>query len=110
MGAFFDAVAAHEGRPLALGVVNAKQRSVRTITVVPRRGWGGDGLLGLGVKLGSFERAMENVVRVLSVQPGSPAERAGLRTGGVDFLLGTPDVVFFDLDDFFDFVSDVAEV
>ena len=50
--------------------------------------WGGQGLLGVTIRMDNFAAAEDNLLRVLSVQKSSPAQIAGL-TPNSDYLLGT---------------------
>jgi hypothetical protein len=99
-----ELVTQNEGKSLHLTVYNCKRKALREVSFVPSRGWGGVGLLGLMVRFDSYEGFDQSVIRVLNVYPGSPAEEAGL-TQSVDFLLGTPEIIFLDLDDLFDIVK-----
>eukprot|EP00913_Durusdinium_trenchii_P027566 g25856.t1 len=68
----------------------------REVYVTPRR-WGGAGLLGAVVRYDSLESAEGQGMRVLSIFPNSPAAMAGL-VPNKDFLLGTTEVMFRDMD------------
>ena len=39
--------------------------SVREVTLVPSRNWGGQGVLGVSIRFCSFDRANENVWHIL---------------------------------------------
>lgn len=99
-----ELVTENEGKALNLTVYNCKRKALREVSFVPRRNWGGVGLLGLMVRFDAYEEFDQSVIRVLKVYPGSPAEEAGL-TPSVDFLLGTTEIVFLDLDDLFDIIK-----
>ena len=82
-----------EGVATALTVLNLATLSSRVVTVTPRRGWGGEGLLGLLIVHSWFDNAALEAIHVLEVHHGSPAEQAGLRAHS-DFLLGTSRIAF----------------
>ncbi|GBG31650.1 Golgi reassembly-stacking protein 2 [Hondaea fermentalgiana] len=106
-GTFVQIIRAFENKPLTITIFNCKCKQLRKLSFVPRRGWGGDGLLGLTIKFDTFADADEKVVHVLDVVPKSPANLAGLQPH-TDYLLGTPYMAFSDLDELFDLVSEVA--
>jgi hypothetical protein len=89
---FIDLIKANENIPLPLTIYNYKNQTVRDVSVTPSRTWGGTGLLGVTIRFDSYFNATENLVRVLKVSPGGPAELAGL-TPEVDYLLGTAERV-----------------
>jgi len=82
-----------EGTPTKLTVLNYPQSKSREVTVVPSRGWGGHGLLGLVLRYDCYENADEDVIHVLEVHSNSPAQKAGLQPGS-DYLLGTAEIAF----------------
>ena len=86
-----------EDKPLPLTIFNIKSETTRDVVITPRRGWGGQGMLGVTIRFDSFWRAEEALVRVLEVVPDSPAELAGLEAEK-DYLLGTAEKVFKDTD------------
>lgn len=90
---FAQEIRENGGQPVILEVFNAKAGKLRTVQVVPRPGWGGDGLLGLHVKWDAVVGAAEAVLHVTDVEPSSPAALAGLAPGD-DYILGSPDGVF----------------
>lgn len=69
-------------------VYNIKSQSSRLVSLTPRDDWGGAGLLGVTIRLDNYAGAQERLIRVLSVEPKSPAAIAGL-VPLKDFLLGT---------------------
>lgn len=69
-------------------VWNIKCQQQRLVELVPDDSWGGAGLLGVTIKLDNYGGAEERLVRVLSVEPQSPASIAGL-VPELDYLLGT---------------------
>ncbi|CAN0264648.1 unnamed protein product [Phaeothamnion confervicola] len=52
-------------------------------------------MLGVTIRFDSYHNADENLVRVLAVSTGGPAQIAGLRPE-TDYLLGTAEKVFKD--------------
>ena len=75
-------------KEIELLVWNIKSKSQRFINLVPSTNWGGAGLLGVTIRMDDYITAEENLLRILEVQPKSPAAMAGL-TRNVDYLLGT---------------------
>ena len=69
-------------------VWNMKSQSARLVHLTPRDDWGGAGLLGVTIRLDDYAGAEDRLVRVLTVEPGGPADIAGLESE-MDFLLGT---------------------
>lgn len=69
-------------------VWNIKSQSARLVKLVPSDTWGGAGLLGVTIRLDNYAGAEDRLIRVLSVEPNSPAAIAGL-IPEKDFLLGT---------------------
>lgn len=61
--------------------------------MTPARGWGGQGLIGVTIRVDSYGGADENLLRILSVIEDSPAANAGLEPEK-DYLLGTQTVSF----------------
>jgi len=106
-GTFVRVIREFENKHLTITLYNCKCKSMRQLAFVPRRGWGGDGLLGLTIKFDSFEDADDNVIHILDVKDNSPAQKAGFEPYN-DYLLGTPYSVFKDLDDLSDLVMEVS--
>lgn len=69
-------------------VWNIKSQSARLVLLTPSNDWGGAGLLGVTIRLDDYAGAEDRLVRILTVEEGSPAEIAGLQSE-TDFLLGT---------------------
>jgi len=69
-------------------VWNIKSQSQRFINLTPTTNWNGTGLLGVTIRMDDYITAEENLLRILDVQPKSPAAIARL-TPSTDFLLGT---------------------
>ena len=79
--------------PVSLTLFSLSTLTSRTVTVTPRP-WRGDGLLGLMIRHEQLTASSpQDCFHVLSVQPASPAARAGLQAGA-DYLLGTDRLVF----------------
>lgn len=98
---FVDMIRGSEDKPLPCTVYNIKSETVRDVSIVPSRNWGGQGMLGVTIRFDTYFEADQNLVRVLDIAPGSPAEIAGL-TPEKDYLLGTAERVFKDPDALFD--------
>jgi len=75
-------------KPVELLVFNIKSQETRLCYITPSTGWGGEGLLGVTIRVDSYANAEENLLRVLSVEDSSPAQNAGLKAES-DYLLGT---------------------
>jgi hypothetical protein len=69
-------------------VWNIKSQKERLVKLIPSDTWGGAGLLGVTIRLDNYQGAEERLIRVLEVEPKSPASVAGL-VPEKDFLLGT---------------------
>ncbi|XP_076458224.1 Golgi reassembly-stacking protein 2-like [Babylonia areolata] len=82
----------HLETPVTMMVYSSKTQSVRDVSIVPSEHWGGQGLLGVSIRFCSFEGANENVWHILEVQPGSPAELAGLKSN-TDYVIGAESVL-----------------
>lgn len=68
-------------------------------TLVPSMSWGGTGLIGVSIRYCALAGANEFVWHVLDVFDNSPAYRAGL-ISFEDYIVGTPDLLFNDAEDF----------
>jgi len=106
-GTFVRIIKSFEGKPLTITLYNCKCHQERKVSFVPRRGWGGDGLLGLTIKFDSYEDSDEQVFHVLEVAQNSPSSEAGFESN-TDYILGTPYSTFTDLDDLYDLIAEVA--
>lgn len=71
---------------------SSKSQTVRQTQIYPSQSWGGQGLLGVSIRFCSFDGANQNVWHILSVQPNSPAELAGL-VANTDYVLGAESVL-----------------
>ncbi|CAE7742297.1 GORASP2 [Symbiodinium sp. CCMP2592] len=100
---FASAIQEAENQRTKLVVHNIRTHTARDVYVTPRR-WGGAGLLGAVVRYDTLESAEGQGMRVLSVFPNSPAEAAGL-VPNKDFLLGTTEVMFRDMDELTEVVN-----
>lgn len=69
-------------------VYNIKSGDARLVKLMPEEDWGGAGLLGVTIRLDNYAGAEERLIRVLTVEPKSPAAVAGL-VPEKDFILGT---------------------
>ena len=69
-------------------VWNIKCQEKRLVTITPSDSWGGAGLLGVTIRLDDYGGAEERLIRVLDVEPSSPAAICGL-VEHQDYLLGT---------------------
>ncbi|CAE8590630.1 unnamed protein product, partial [Polarella glacialis] len=83
-----------------LTVYSTRANGTREVTVMPRK-WAGSGLLGATVRYDVVDAAENHGIRVLEVFPNSPAAHAGL-VPFQDYLLGTPQRVFHDIDELVD--------
>jgi C-terminal processing protease CtpA/Prc len=92
---FVEMIKESENKALPLTIYNIKSETTRDVVIIPKRGWGGQGMLGVTIRFDSYWRAEEALVRVLSVAEDSPGELAGLEAEK-DYLLGTAEKVFKD--------------
>uniref|UniRef100_A0A8C5LNB9 PDZ GRASP-type domain-containing protein n=1 Tax=Leptobrachium leishanense TaxID=445787 RepID=A0A8C5LNB9_9ANUR len=60
-------------KPVKMMVYSSKTLELSETTVKPSNMWGGQGLLGVGIRFCSFDGANENVWHVLEVKSNSPA-------------------------------------
>ncbi|CAH0519095.1 unnamed protein product [Peronospora belbahrii] len=100
-----ELIAHSEDRAMQLRVFNVKSQTTRELYLTPSRNWPGKGLLGVTIRFDSYEGAEDQLLHVLNVAESSPAKRAGLRAGS-DYLLGTPERVFTDVEDLHDEIMD----
>ncbi|CAL1582338.1 unnamed protein product [Knipowitschia caucasica] len=82
-----EVLMAHVEMPVQMLVYSSKTQCVRETSVTPSTLWGGQGLLGLTIRFGSFEGVNEHVWHILKVYPHSPAAAAGLRAH-TDYIIG----------------------
>ena len=55
----------HVNKPLILNIYNSRQDEVRQVTIVPRTGWGGDGLLGCAIRFSPLDGVRDRVWHIL---------------------------------------------
>jgi len=77
-----------KGQKLQLLVWNIKCQEQRLVDIEPSDDWEGAGLLGVTIRLDNYAGAEDRLIRILSVEPNSPAAIAGL-VSSQDYLLGT---------------------
>mmetsp|Transcript_8506 Transcript_8506/g.16035 ORF Transcript_8506/g.16035 Transcript_8506/m.16035 type:complete len:343 (-) Transcript_8506:91-1119(-) len=85
---FISIVKDNVDKEIELLVWNIKNKTQRFITLTPSTNWNGTGLLGVTIRIDDYVTAEENLLRVVSIQSGSPAAKAGLKPE-TDYLLGT---------------------
>lgn len=100
---FSQTIQESENGTAKLKVYNARAHGVREVAVKPRK-WAGNGLLGATVRFDVVEPDEHQGIRVLEVFVNSPAAHAGL-VPFQDFLLGTQQSVFHDIDELVEVVS-----
>jgi len=101
---FVDILKNNVGKPVTLTVYNTKAEKTRECVMIPSNTWGGAGLAGITIRFCSYEHISDHVWHVLDASPNSPASRAGLESN-TDYIVGTPDIIFNDSEDFFAMVS-----
>jgi len=84
-------------------VYNSRAHAVREVLVKPRR-WEGNGLLGATVRYDIINVDENQGIRVLEIFNNSPAVHAGL-VPFQDFLLGTPQTAFHEIDELVEVVT-----
>mmetsp|Transcript_14223 Transcript_14223/g.46413 ORF Transcript_14223/g.46413 Transcript_14223/m.46413 type:complete len:300 (-) Transcript_14223:95-994(-) len=94
---FIDKIKASEDEALLCTIYNIKSKTTREVSIIPKRNWGGQGLLGVTIRFDTYFKADEHLVRVLDVERNSPAFAAGLKAE-TDYILGTAETVFPDSD------------
>ena len=92
-----------EGKRVKLTVYNCRTQALRDVYMIPRN-WGGQGLLGLVVKFDYVENGENQGLRVLEIQPDSPAAKSGL-ISFKDFIIGSGDVIVRDAEDLAELVG-----
>lgn len=90
-------------KPLRLGVYNSRTDSIREVSIVPSRNWGGEGLLGCSIRYSNTLGAVERAWRVLDIHENSPALRAGL-IPEQDWIIGAADLNILNDSDFTEFL------
>jgi len=94
-GTFMGMIKMSEDRPLPISIYNWKNNSLREVQIIPRKNWGGQGMLGVTIRFDTYFQADRKLVRVIEVVPHSPAHKAGLQPLK-DYLLGTAERAFTD--------------
>jgi hypothetical protein len=100
---FAKVISDAENGSAKLQVFNTRSNTAREVIVNPRK-WAGTGLLGATVRYDVTDPADNHGIRVLEVFPNSPAAHAGL-VPFQDYLLGTAQSVFHDIDELVEVVS-----
>lgn len=100
---FAEKIKESENAAAKMTVYNTRAHSTREVTITPRM-WAGNGLLGATVRYDVVDPAENHGIRVLEVFPNSPAAHAGL-VPFQDFLLGTAQAVFHDIDELVEVVT-----
>lgn len=100
---FAEKIQESENGQAKMTVFNTRAHSTREVSVMPRK-WAGSGLLGATVRYDMVDPAENHGIRVLEVFPNSPAAHAGL-VPFQDFLLGTAQAVFHDIDELVEVVT-----
>ncbi|KAF2072914.1 hypothetical protein CYY_005771 [Polysphondylium violaceum] len=85
-------------------VYNIKTDTTREVVITPSTTWGGQGLAGISIRYSSWEKTLETVWHVVDVYLNSPAHDAALETR-TDFIVGTPDIIFNEQEDFFTLIN-----
>lgn len=98
---FIDLIKASEDVVLPIRVYNSKSGTLRDVALVPSRKWPGEGMLGITIRFDTYHNVDEDVVHILDVEAGSPADLAGLQAD-TDYLLGTSEKVFKSIDILFE--------
>lgn len=55
----------HVNKPLKLSLYNSRRDEEREVTIVPRTGWGGEGLLGCAIRFSPLEGVRDRVWHIL---------------------------------------------
>jgi len=98
-----DLLKANVEKPIKMLIYSSKTLQTREVSLTPSSMWGGQGLLGVSIRFGSFEGANEHVWHVLDVEPNSPAYIAGLRPYS-DYIIGS-DSLLSEQDDLFTLIE-----
>lgn len=100
---FFRKIQEAENTRTKLVIYNIRTHKSREVFVMPRK-WGGAGLLGAVVRFDALDNVDNQGMRILEVFPNSPAMQAGL-IPYKDYLLGTTEVMFRDMDELVEIVN-----
>jgi len=108
---FVELVKSSAGKPITLQLYNSINDSFRVTTLVPAPvpDGSGAGYAGVVVRYSRFDDAHSLVWHIGVVHPGSPAQKAGLVEGS-DYVVGSPNVVFSNQDDFSTYVAENIDV
>lgn len=87
---FQDLIRANENCPITLTVYSILTRQERECAITPRKGWGGDEILGIAVRYEDAITAASRILHVTSVAVSSPSAEAGL-IPNEDYILGATD-------------------
>lgn len=106
-----ELVQASAGKPVTLQLYNALTDSFRETALVPAAApdGSGTGCAGVVVRHARFDAAPRLVWHVGAVQPGSPAQHAGL-AADTDFVVGSPQVVFAREGDLPQYIAENVDV
>lgn len=74
----------HVNKPLKLTIYNSREDEEREVTIVPRTGWGGEGLLGCAIRFSPLEGVRDRVWHILVSQQGEVVSKLNNHT--FDFL------------------------
>jgi len=103
-GRFVQILKTNINKQIKLVIFNRKTELIREAFMTPSDSWGGNGLAGLSIRFCSFDQATENVWHVLDIYQNSPASAAGLQPR-TDYIVGSPEVILNDQEDFFTMVE-----
>eukprot|EP01129_Flabellula_baltica_P009266 TRINITY_DN3757_c0_g1_i1.p1 TRINITY_DN3757_c0_g1~~TRINITY_DN3757_c0_g1_i1.p1 ORF type:complete len:262 (-),score=46.78 TRINITY_DN3757_c0_g1_i1:39-824(-) len=101
---FYDIISQNLHQEVNLGIYNSRNEEYRHAILVPDNTWGGAGAAGMSIRYCPYEQAHEHVWHILDIHPNSPAEKAGLEPH-TDYIVGSPDVIFGNCDEFYSFIS-----
>lgn len=88
---------------ITLEVFNIISKETREVKVTPKE-WGGEGVLGVSLRFEELQEALDQIIHVTHVQPGSPAELSGIMPQE-DYILGSFDFFMKDVDELLIFAS-----
>lgn len=92
---FQNIICKSKGCRVFLRVFNVLTQAMRDVVVVPREDWGGDGLMGATIRW--EDCIVGDVLRIVSVVPGSKAEAAGL-VPYKEYVMGTQEETVASID------------
>ena len=88
---------------MKISVYNIVTEKIRDVMFTPTLSWGGSSLIGAVIRFENFSEAHLNVIKVTDVYSSSLAQRSSFEKG--DFILGTENLVFKNIDDFSNVIS-----